>query len=59
MKHRIVDNFIHQLRAARASTPQHDELAYLYDEAMEKLSQLADGLYKKARGQSDEINATL
>jgi hypothetical protein len=59
MKHRIVDNFIHQLRAARASTPQHDELAYLYDDAMEKLGLLADGLYKKSRRQVDEINATM
>jgi hypothetical protein len=56
MKHRIVDNFVHQLRAGRASTPQHDELAYLYDDAIEKLGLLADGLYKKARRQSDEIN---
>ncbi len=59
MKHRIVDNFIHQLRAGRADTPQHDELAYLYEEAIEKLGLLADGLYKKSRRQVDEINATL
>lgn len=59
MKHRTLDNFIHQLRAGRDETPRHDELHALYEEAIEKMMSLADGLYKKARRQTDEINATM
>jgi hypothetical protein len=54
MQHRVIDNFIHQLRAGRDDTPAHDELRALYDEAIENMRLLADGLYKKARGQVDE-----
>lgn len=59
MQHRTVDNFIHQLRVGQNSTPRHDELSALYDNAIEQLGRLADGLYKKARRQSDEINVSL
>jgi hypothetical protein len=54
MQHRSVDAFIHQLRAGRDQTPRHDEVRRLYEEAIEKMTQLADGLYKRARGQVDE-----
>jgi hypothetical protein len=54
MQHRIVDNFIHQLRAGRNDTPPHDELRTLYGDAIEGMQRLADGLYKKARRQVDE-----
>ena len=54
MQHRIVDNFAHVLRAGRDETPDHDDLKELYDEAIEKIRLLADGLYKKARSQVDE-----
>jgi hypothetical protein len=54
MYHRIVDSFVHQLRAGRDQTPSHDELRQLYEEAIEKMNRLADGLYKKARAQVDE-----
>lgn len=54
MQHRIVDNFVHQLRAGRDNTPQHDEMRRLYEEAMETMTRLADGLYKRARAQVDE-----
>jgi hypothetical protein len=54
MQHRIVDNFVHQLRAGRDTTPAHDELRRLYEEAIARMTSLADGLYKKARAQVDE-----
>ena len=54
MIHRTVDSFVHQLRAGRDQTPSHDELRRLYDEAIETMNRLADGLYKKARAQVDE-----
>ncbi len=54
MQHRSVDSFIHQLRAGRDQTPGHDEIRSLYEEAIEKMNRLADGLYKKARAQVDE-----
>jgi hypothetical protein len=54
MYHRSVDTYVHQLRAGRDQTPEHDELRRLYEDAIEKMSRLADGLYKKARAQVDE-----
>jgi len=54
MYHRSVDTYVHQLRAGRDQTPEHDELRRLYEDAIEKMSRLADGLYKKARAQIDE-----
>jgi hypothetical protein len=54
MYHRVVDSFVHQLRAGRDEVPKHDELRSLYEEAIEKMTRLADGLYKKARAQVDE-----
>jgi hypothetical protein len=54
MQHRSVDSFLHQLRAGRDETPAHDEIRHLYEEAIEKMGRLADGLYKKARAQVDE-----
>jgi hypothetical protein len=54
MYHRSVDSFIHQLRAGRDQTPGHEELRKLYEEAIEKMNRLADGLYKKARAQTDD-----
>jgi hypothetical protein len=54
MHHRTVDSFLHTLRAGRDNTPRHDELRKLYDEAIEKMNRLADGLYKKARAQVDD-----
>jgi hypothetical protein len=54
MHHRTVDSFIHQLRAGRDLTPGHDELRRLYQEAIESMNRLADGLYKRARAQVDE-----
>jgi hypothetical protein len=54
MYHRTVDTLVHQLRAGRDETPKHEELHRLYVDAIEKMSRLADGLYKKARAQTDE-----
>lgn len=54
MQHRTIDNFNHMLRAGRDETPPHEELRALYDEAIEKMRLLADGLYKKQRAQIDE-----
>ena len=54
MYHRTVDSFIHQLRAGRDGTPGHDELRRLYEEAIQSMTRLADGLYKKARAQVDD-----
>jgi hypothetical protein len=54
MYHRSVDSFIHQLRAGRDQTPAHEELRKLYEDAIEKMNRLADGLYKKARAQTDD-----
>lgn len=54
MQHRLVDNFVHQLRAGRDETPGHDDLRRLYEEAIERMTRLADGLYKRARAQIDE-----
>ena len=54
MQHRIVDNFAHVLRAGRDQVPDHDDLKALYEDAIEKIRLLADGLYKKARSQVDE-----
>jgi hypothetical protein len=54
MQHRSIDSFIHQLRAGRDETPAHDEIRRLYEEAIAKMTSLADGLYKKARAQVDE-----
>ena len=54
MYHRTIDAFLHQLRAGRDETPSHDELRSLYEEAINKMSSQADGLYKKARAQVDE-----
>jgi hypothetical protein len=52
--HRSVDAFVHQLRAGRDATPPHDEVRRLFEEAIERMNRLADGLYKKARAQVDE-----
>lgn len=54
MHHRTVDSFLHQLRAGRDEVPAHDELRRLYEDAIEKMNRLADGLYKKARAQVDD-----
>jgi hypothetical protein len=54
VQHRLVDNFIHHLRAGRDQTPAHDDLHRLYEEAIDRMRLLADGLYKKARAQVDE-----
>jgi hypothetical protein len=55
MQHRTIDNFIHLLRAGRDTTPQHDELRRLYDNAIEHMRLLADGVYKKTRAQVDDV----
>ena len=54
MQHRTIDSFLHQLREGRDKTPQHDELRRLYEGAIDKMNLLADGLYKKARAQTDD-----
>jgi hypothetical protein len=54
MHHRTVDSFLHSLRAGRDDVPAHDELKRLYEEAIETMNRLADGLYKKARAQVDD-----
>lgn len=54
MHHRTVDSFIHELRAGRDQVPPHDDLRRLYQEAIETMNRLADGLYKRARAQVDE-----
>lgn len=54
MQHRTIDSFIHKLREGRDGTPSHDELRGLYEEAIDRMNRLADGLYKKARAQTDD-----
>jgi hypothetical protein len=54
MQHRTIDSFIHKLREGRDRTPSHDELRGLYEEAIDRMNRLADGLYKKARAQTDD-----
>ena len=54
MHYRTIDSFTHQLRAGRDETPKHDELRGLYEDAIDKMTRLADGLYKKARAQTDD-----
>jgi len=54
MHHRILDSFLHELRAGRDAVPNHDELKSLYNDAIEKVSRLSDGLYKKTRAQTDD-----
>lgn len=54
MHHRVLDSFLHELRAGRDQVPNHDELRTLYAEAIEKVSRLSDGLYKKTRAQTDD-----
>ena len=54
MHHRVLDSFLHELRAGRDQVPSHDELRTLYAEAIEKVSRLSDGLYKKTRAQIDD-----
>lgn len=54
MDHLTIDSFLHRLRSGRDETPRHDEIRGLYEDAIEKMNRLADGLYKKARRQIDE-----
>jgi hypothetical protein len=54
MHFRVLDSFLHELRAGRDETPNHDDLKALYAEAIEKVTQLSDGLYKRARAQVDD-----
>ena len=56
MYYRVIDSFLHQLRAGRDGLPKHDDLYKLYEEAIEKLGGLADGLYKRDRSQADPID---
>lgn len=56
MYYRVIDSFLHQLRAGRDELPKHDDLRQLYEEAIENLARLADGLYKRDRRQTDPID---
>jgi len=56
MYYRVIDSFLHQLRAGRDELPKHDDLRQLYEEAIDKLARLADGLYKRDRRQNDPID---
>lgn len=54
MHFRVLDSFLHELRAGRDEVPAHDELKVLYSEAIEKVTRLSDGLYKRARAQTED-----
>jgi hypothetical protein len=54
MHHRTIDSFVHQLRAGRDQLPRHDDVRDLYEQAIERMGRLADGLYKRQRLQVDE-----
>lgn len=54
MHFRVLDSFLHDLRGGRDEVPDHDELKLLYAEAIERVTRLADGLYKRARAQVDD-----
>jgi hypothetical protein len=54
MHFRVLDSFLHELRAGRDSIPAHDELRTLYLDAIEKMTALSDGLYKRSRSQVDD-----
>jgi hypothetical protein len=56
MYYRVIDSFLHQLRAGRDELPAHDDLRKLYADAIDKLGLLADGLYKRDRKQADPID---
>jgi hypothetical protein len=56
MYYRVIDSFLHQLRAGRDDLPAHDDLRQLYADAIDKLGLLADGLYKRDRKQADPID---
>ena len=56
MYYRVIDSFLHQLRAGRDELPAHDDLRKLYEDAIVGLSGLADGLYKRDRKQADPID---
>jgi hypothetical protein len=54
MHHRVLDSFLHELRAGRDDVPGHDELKQRFNEAIEAVGRLSDGLYKRARAQKDD-----
>lgn len=54
MHHRVLDSFLHELRAGRNDVPAHDEMKALFNEAIDKVARLSDGLYKRARAQVDD-----
>ncbi len=56
MYYRVIDSFLHQLRAGRDELPAHDDLRKQYEDAISKLGALADGLYKRDRKQVDPID---
>jgi hypothetical protein len=56
MYYRVIDSFLHQLRAGRDELPAHDDLRKQYEDAISKLATLADGLYKRDRKQVDPID---
>ena len=56
MYYRVIDSFLHQLRAGRDELPAHDDLRKLYEDAIGSLGALADGLYKRDRKQVDPID---
>jgi len=56
MYYRVIDSFLHQLRAGRDELPKHDDLYKQYEDAIAKLGVLADGLYKRDRKQVDPID---
>ena len=56
MYYRVIDSFLHQLRAGRDQLPAHDDLRKQYEDAIDKLGTLADGLYKRDRKQVDPID---
>ncbi len=56
MYYRVIDSFLHQLRAGRDGLPAHDDLKKVYADAIDKMSLLADGLYKRDRKQADPID---
>jgi len=54
MHYRVLDSFLHELRAGRDNLPAHDELKTLYADAIDKVTALSDGLYKRTRSQIDD-----
>ena len=54
MHYRVLDSFLHELRAGRDNLPAHDELKTLYADAIDKVTALSDGLYKRSRSQVDD-----